>query len=60
MNRKVIYVDFVFKRRKLSSRTMHFIYKLKTKFILLYNKIYKKKKIKIKNSSKVYPFKKVL
>ncbi len=58
MNRKVIYVDFVFKRRKLSSRTIHFIYKIKTKFRLLYNKIFKNKRIK--NSSKIYPFKKVL
>lgn len=58
MNRKVIYVDFVFKRRKLSSRTIHFIYKLKIKLKLLINKIFKKKSIK--NSSKVYPFKKVL
>ena len=58
MNRKVIYVDFVFKRRKLSSRTIHFIYKLKIKLKLLINKIFKKKRIK--NSSKVYHFKKVL
>ena len=58
MNRKVIYVDFVFKRRKLSSRTIHFIYKIKIKLKLLINKIFKKKRIK--NSSKVYTFKKVL
>ena len=58
MNRKVIYVDFVFKRRKLSSRTIHFTYKIKIKLKLLINKIFKKKRIK--NSSKVYPFKKVL
>lgn len=58
MNRKIIYVDFVFKRRKLSSRTTHFIYKLNAKIKLLINKIFKKKYVK--TNSKVYPFKKVL
>lgn len=58
MNRKIIYVDFVFKRKKLSSRTMHFIYKLNIKLKHFINKMFKKKHVK--NNSKVYPFKKVL
>ncbi|GAA0086704.1 hypothetical protein UT300007_31450 [Clostridium sp. CTA-7] len=58
MNRKIIYVDFVLKRKKLSSRTIHFIYKLNIKLNHLINKIFKKKYVK--NNSKVYPFKKVL
>ncbi|GAA0752247.1 hypothetical protein SDC9_45561 [bioreactor metagenome] len=58
MNRKIIYVDFVFKRRKLSSRTIHFIYKLKVKLKHLFNKIFKNRKRKI--NSNIYPFKKVL
>ncbi len=58
MNRKIIYVDFVFKRRKLSSRTIHFIYKLKIKLKRLFNKIFKNRRKK--TNSNIYPFKKVL
>lgn len=58
MNRKIIYVDFVFKRRKLSSRTIHFIYKLKIKLKRLFNKIFKNRMKK--TNSNIYPFKKVL
>lgn len=58
MNRKVIYVDFVFKRKKLSSKTTHFIYKIKLKIKNFLNNLFKTKKLK--SNFKIYPFKKVL
>lgn len=63
MNRKIIYVDFIFKKKKITSKPLLFIYKMKINIKLNFNKLFNiKSHVKIKNSnnSKLYPFKKVL
>lgn len=37
MNRKIIYVDFIFKRKKISSKFLFFIYDLKLKSKNIFN-----------------------
>lgn len=58
MNKKIIYVDFVFKKKKISSKTFYLFYRLKIKLSILFNKYFRKNEKP--EESKVYPFKKVL
>lgn len=63
MNRKIIYVDFIFKRKRITSKPLLFIYKMKINIKSLFNNLfninfYKNKKTS--NNTKLYPFKKVL
>ncbi|MCF0148283.1 MAG: hypothetical protein HUJ77_07780 [Clostridium sp.] len=63
MNRKIIYVDFIFKRKKISSKPLLLIYKLKINVKRLFNnlfRIYSAKNTNTENNIKHYPFKKVL
>lgn len=63
MNRKIIYVDFIFKKKRITSKTLLFIYKMKINIKLNFNKLFNIKsyvKTKNSNNSKLYPFKKVL
>ncbi len=58
MKRKIIYVDFVFKKKKISSKISYIFYKIKIKLSIIFNKYFcKNKKSK---ETKIYPFKKVL
>lgn len=58
MNEKIIYVDFVFKRKKISSKTFYIFYRIKVRLNLFFNKyFYKTKK---SEETKIYSFKKVL
>ena len=58
MNKKIIYVDFVFKKKKISSKTFYLFYRLKIKLSILFNKYFHKNEKP--EESKIYPFKKVL
>jgi len=63
MNRKIIYVDFIFKRKKITSKTLLFIYKIKINIKRLFNNIFVikfNKNKKASNNITPYPFKKVL
>lgn len=63
MNRNIIYVDFIFKRKKITSKPLLFIYKIKINIKSFFNNItINKSKININSSKKsiLYPFKKVL
>ena len=58
MNEKIIYVDFVFKRKKISSKTFYIFYRIKVRLSLLFNKYFHK--TKKPEETKIYEFKKVL
>lgn len=63
MNRKIIYVDFIFKRKKISSKPLLLIYNIKINIKSFFNKLFKIRHDKNKTTSKnikLYPFKKVL
>lgn len=63
MNRKIIYVDFIFKKKRITSKPLLFIYKIKINIKILFNKLFNIKSYgrkKKSNDSKLYPFKKVL
>jgi hypothetical protein len=63
MNRKIIYVDFIFKKKRITSKPLLFIYKTKISIKILFNKLFNTKSYsrnKNLNNSKLYPFKKVL
>lgn len=63
MNRKIIYVDFIFKRKKITSKPLLFIYKIKFSIKDSFNKLFVKdtnNKTDSSNSSNVYHLKKVL
>ena len=63
MNRKIIYVDFIFKRKKTTSKPLLFIYQIKINIKDFINKLFSKninKKAHSSNSSNLYYFKKVL
>ena len=62
MNRKIIYVDFSFKRKKITSKPLLFIYKIKINIKRILNNLFAintKTNNTLKNI-KSYPFKKVL
>ena len=44
MNRKIIYVDFIFKRRRIKSKPMYYIYKINYLLKTLRDKIFNKRK----------------
>jgi len=63
MNRKIIYVDFIFKRKRITSKPLLFIYKMKINIKRIFNNLFAIKPYKNKNNSnniRQYPFKKVL
>ncbi len=63
MNRKIIYVDFIFKRKKISSKPLLLIYKIKINIKSLFNHLIKINHNNTKNPSlliKLHPYKKVL
>lgn len=63
MNRKIIYVDFIFKRKRITSKTLLFIYKVKINIKSFFNNLFDIKSYKNEetvNNTKLYPFKKVL
>ena len=61
MNRKVIYVDFTFKRKKITSKHLLFIYKIKINIKNIFNNIFSiKSNVITKNTTKHNPFKNVL
>ncbi|WP_317271565.1 MULTISPECIES: hypothetical protein [Clostridium] len=63
MNRKIIYVDFIFKRKKITSKTLLFIYNMKINIKIFFNNIFvikPRKKKKTSNNITHYPFRKVL
>ncbi len=63
MNRKIIYVDFIFKRKKISSKPLLLIYKIKINIKSLFNNLFEikhHKEARNSNNIKLYPFKKVL
>jgi len=63
MNRKIIYVDFMFKRKKISSKPLLLIYKIKINVKSLFNSLFKinhTKNTNTENNIKLYPFKRVL
>ena len=63
MKGKIIYVDFIFKRKKITSWHFLLIYKIRYIFRGSINNLFKYKFIKKENydnSSKLYPFKRVL
>lgn len=63
MNRKIIYVDFIFKRKKISSKPLLLIYNIKINIKSFFNKLFEIRHDKNKTTSKnikLYPFKKVL
>jgi hypothetical protein len=45
-DKKVIYVDFVFKRKRITSKAMFFLYKINLKLKFIINKLFKLKKAK--------------
>ena len=63
MNRKIIYVDFIFKRKRISSKPSLLIYNIKINIKNFFNKLFEIRHDKNKTNSKnikAYPFKKVL
>ncbi|GAB6169070.1 hypothetical protein JCM1393_15300 [Clostridium carnis] len=58
MNKKIIYVDFVFRRKRISSKKLHFLCSINIKLKNLFQYFLRKQKKNI--NSKIYPFKKVL
>ena len=58
MNEKIIYVDFVFKKKKIPSKILYIFYRIKVKLSLLFNKYFHKQKKT--EETKIYSFKKVL
>ena len=62
MNRKIIYVDFSFKRKKITSKPLLFIYKIKINIKRILNNLFaiNTKTNNTSNNIKSYPFKKVL
>ncbi len=62
MNRKIIYVDFSFKRKKITSKPLLFIYKIKINIKRILNNLFaiNRKTNNTSNNIKNYPFKKVL
>lgn len=63
MNRKIIYVDFIFKRKKISSKPLLLIYKIKINIKNLFNHLFRINHHNNKNASppiKLHPYKKVL
>ena len=63
MNRKIIYVDFIFKRKKISSKPLLLIYKIKINIKSLFNHLIKINHNNTENPSlliKLHPYKKVL
>ncbi len=63
MNRKIIYVDFIFKRKKISSKPLLLIYKIKINIKNLFSNLIKFNHANTKNPSlliKLHPYKKVL
>ena len=62
MNRKIIYVDFSFKRKKITSKPLLFIYKIKINIKRILNNLFaiNTKTNNTLNNIKSYPFKKVL
>ena len=62
MNRKIIYVDFSFKRKKITSKPLLFIYKIKINIKKILNNLFaiNTKTNNTLNNIKSYPFKKVL
>lgn len=59
MNRKIIYVDFIFKRKRITSKPLLFIYKIKINIKDFIDKLFNKKSATFSNSN-VYYLKKVL
>ncbi len=59
MNRKIIYVDFIFKRKRIKSKPLLFIYKIKINIKDFLNKLFNKKTHHPTNSN-IYYLKKVL
>ena len=57
MNKKVIYVDFVFRKKRTSSYKFHFLSLLNLKIKYLLYSFFKKEEV---YESKIYPFKKIL
>jgi len=62
MNRKIIYVDFNFKRKKITSKPLLLIYKIKINIKRILNNLFaiNAKTSNSSNNIKNYPFKKVL
>ncbi len=63
MNRKIIYVDFIFKRKKITSKPLLLIYKIKINIKSLFSNLFKinhSKNINTENNIKLYHFRKVL
>lgn len=63
MNRKIIYVDFIFKRKKISSKPLLLIYKIRINIKILFSHLFEishNKNVKASNNITPYPFKKVL
>ena len=63
MNRKIIYVDFIFKRKRITSKPLLFIYKIKINIKDFINKLFNKNinnKANSLNTSNIYYLKKVL
>lgn len=58
MNEKIIYVDFVFKRKRIPSKIFYIFYRIKVRLSLLFNKYFHK--TKKPEETKIYEFKKVL
>ena len=59
MNRKIIYVDFIFKRKRITSKPLLFIYKFKINIKDFIDKLFNKKTTS-HNNSNIYYLKKVL
>ena len=58
MNKKIIYVDFVFKKKKMPSKIFYIFYRIRVRLSVLFNKYFHK--TKKAEETKIYPFKKVL
>ncbi|MBU5454440.1 hypothetical protein [Caproiciproducens sp. MSJ-32] len=54
MNKKIIYVDFVFKRRRIKSKPMYYIYKIQYLIKIIKEKIFKKKEKYYENSESIF------
>lgn len=59
MNRKIIYVDFIFKRKRITSKPLLFIYRFKINIKDFIDKLFNKKTTS-NNNSNIYYLKKVL
>lgn len=65
MNRKIIYVDFIFKRKKISSKPLLLIYKIRINIKILFSHLFEishniNNNVRPSNNITPYPFKKVL